>query len=374
MAECSICLGTLQNPLVTPCGHSYCQDCLNRLPTVEQTRGIGNFIDRKISCPDCRNVFPLSAARLNVSLQRAIDQGSIGNVRDSQSQNPTAPRKSFSRGCARATLSEAYERELISIGATQALVDHLIVDEAKVALRIFLLDNSGSTAVEDGRLLVRSDDDKHRKGSKSRGSAEHGAKEFKYTTSSRWEEIKQLARDQARHNLGFGHVVEFHLLNPRAPGLEREGADYCRLDPATADAETLLDVLEHMLEGTAPGKGTPLAERLEFLRFRISSAMGTLGAFKEIFLCIVTDGVPTPMVWSNGMSQEQQLVHARERMVDELYRIVGSYPVSLVVRYGSSACLQCIGRACPLPCHGAAGALYAAVLAIGPIVTGAVCS
>lgn len=95
--------------------------------------------------------------------------GSTGNSNDSVQQTSTAPRKSFSSESSRASLSGAYERELVSIGATQALVDHLIVDEAKVALRIFLLDNSGSTAVEDGTLLIRTDDDKHQKSARARG-------------------------------------------------------------------------------------------------------------------------------------------------------------------------------------------------------------
>lgn len=91
--------------------------------------------------------------------------------------------------------------------------------------------------------------------------------------------------------------------------------------------------LDRMLRGTRPGKATPLAESLDFINRRIQSYAPALQqASKMMFVVVVTDGVPTPLVWDPRRPHQVQLREASDRAISELYKIVGRFPASLVVR------------------------------------------
>jgi hypothetical protein len=62
-AECSICLGPLRVPVVTPCRHVFCQDCLGRVKAL--TKG------GPTACPQCRSAF----TRPQVQLVKASTVG-----------------------------------------------------------------------------------------------------------------------------------------------------------------------------------------------------------------------------------------------------------------------------------------------------------
>lgn len=129
-----------------------------------------------------------------------------------------------------------------------------------------MIDNSGSTSIDDGKVQQRSP---------GGGILARGA--------TRWEEIKQLSIQQAEYNVAVGVPAEFHLLNPKNNAATVEGTDF-----VVVENDGGVAALIRMLSGTRPGGGTPLAERLELIQNRLARRHPWNG---DIFLVIVTDGV-----------------------------------------------------------------------------------
>eukprot|EP00928_Gymnodinium_smaydae_P061798 TRINITY_DN45799_c0_g1_i1.p1 TRINITY_DN45799_c0_g1~~TRINITY_DN45799_c0_g1_i1.p1 ORF type:complete len:367 (+),score=33.35 TRINITY_DN45799_c0_g1_i1:154-1254(+) len=112
--------------------------------------------------------------------------------------------------------------------------------DCRVDLRLFMLDNSGSTSAMDGRKL-----------NKQFGGA--------LEECSRWDEIKDFALLQARDRSSF---TEFMQLNPYIQS-------FCTLDPAKGSANT--HELESKLALLFPGGGTPLTRAVQLLRKRLDT-------------------------------------------------------------------------------------------------------
>lgn len=312
--DCAICLGEFIEAMMTPCGHSFCKSCLEHIPTQRQGQ---TFNDRVIPCPTCRHEFPFNGLRPNFELRRAVDlsqSGAIGGRAVAvDAAASTAPIDLISAVTTTASLDRVAALELI--GAPRGLACVAAKEAELVGLRLFLLDNSGSTMAYDGHIQVLR------------------AGVFGLEKSTRWEEICQLAEHQAQWNVAAGVVTEFHLLNPRVQGRPTEGIDWVRIDPGADLAEAGLKTLKSILEGTRPAGLTPLAERLGDIRGRFERyAEQLLTSSQQIFLVVVTDGTPTPQRWSQASSERQQVRDAKNRMITELRSISGGYPVSLVVR------------------------------------------
>merc|ERR1712107_513166 len=82
-------------------------------------------------------------------------------------------------------------------------------EDANVALRIFLLDNSGSTSASDGPVL--------------RNNSQGALQAF---SATRWDEISAMALEQAEWNARGGVRTEFLLLNPPCPQNPQNGRDF----------------------------------------------------------------------------------------------------------------------------------------------------
>lgn len=153
---------------------------------------------------------------------------------------------------------------------------HLLAEEAsQIALRVFLLDNSGSTCQADGHVLRRD----------PLGRTEQ-------IPASRWDEISSMALEQAEWNACLGVRSEFVLLNPPSGITEpsREGRDFVTIDPAAGDPRAQVARLAELLKKNGPRGPTPLAYRIRQLTGRLRKAVRD---DRRIMLSVVTDGIPT---------------------------------------------------------------------------------
>lgn len=69
---CPICMDLLKDPVLTPCGHSYCKDCIKAHWDTETVEGI-------CSCPLCRQTFPAQPELLNsIFLATLVEELRVG--------------------------------------------------------------------------------------------------------------------------------------------------------------------------------------------------------------------------------------------------------------------------------------------------------
>eukprot|EP00933_Yihiella_yeosuensis_P064299 TRINITY_DN6764_c0_g2_i2.p1 TRINITY_DN6764_c0_g2~~TRINITY_DN6764_c0_g2_i2.p1 ORF type:complete len:389 (-),score=53.99 TRINITY_DN6764_c0_g2_i2:1361-2527(-) len=183
---------------------------------------------------------------------------------------------------------------------------NMVLDENKnVALRVFILDNSGSTAEPDGHVLRRD----------PQGT-------LRSNPSTRWEEICAMAMDQAVWNADVGVRTEFLLLNPPCPNKPQVGRDYAIIDPKSGNVKLQTHVLKEMLEKNGPRGTTPLVRCMQQLRSRLCRDYND---GQQIMLSIVTDGLPTS-------AQGQSGVHENYAFVNEMRLFASTFNSWMVIR------------------------------------------
>jgi len=182
------------------------------------------------------------------------------------------------------------------LGLPPALAKVVAEQESEVALRIYLLDNSGSMSIGDGAILSRG----------QRG-------EIKKQPATRWEELIDLAKCHGEWNGALGVPTEFVLLNSPSPRSPVQGRDYFTIDGE--DWREQVASMTAALQSKGPGGSTPLGERLEDVCVRLKQNRAALEG-RRVNLTIVTDGVPD----------------SRPRLVQSIRRIMAELPVRLVIR------------------------------------------
>jgi len=201
-----------------------------------------------------------------------------------------------------ATRVKAYQ----GMEAPFCLASMLANEDPSVALRIFLLDNSGSTSAADGHVL-HSD----------------GLGRLQSVSATRWEEICATALDQARWNATAGVRSEFILLNPPCPEKPQEGRDFAVVDPKAGRADVQVEVLRRLLAQNGPRGTTPLTMRLQQLQQRLANEVKD---GRRVLLCIVTDGLPT------SLQDIRSSEHDKSAFVNQLRSFTSSFNAFVVIR------------------------------------------
>lgn len=305
LLDCPICLQTFNDPvLLGDCGHTFCRQCVER-------------IQAPLRCPTCRSNFTARTILPNFALRMLLRERSSPAP---ASPAPASGRDSIdsSRALVRRKTEEqladipAQEARLVEQGVPAGLAKLIREEDSAIAIRIFLLDNSGSTAHPDGQFLEALPD----------GFG------MRLRRCTRWQEVCNTAKEQARWNLLLGTPCEFYLLNPLARGetLE-EGLDFICVDASRGNHDVQLEALEKMLASTGPSGVTPIADRLRKIHARISPEARELARHRQkVVLVIITDGLPSSTY--NGRSGPAE----RMELVQELRRLSSDLPMHLVVR------------------------------------------
>jgi hypothetical protein len=217
--------------------------------------------------------------------------------------------------CARNEDANAVQiQKFRSLGVPWGLARLLAEEDRQIGLRIFLLDNSGSTSTYDGHYFQELPG--------GRMASHH---------CSRWEEIKHMALQQAEWNAVTGTPCEFVLLNP-GPGPLQEGRDFVRMNSGSGtsffgNSSTSIESLRRMLDMTGPGGLTPLTDRLQEIHQRIQQQhMEMAQSGQRVVLVIATDGLPTSAF--SAVSSEVE----KRRMTDALKRLGFELSVIIVIR------------------------------------------
>jgi len=199
---------------------------------------------------------------------------------------------------------------LVSMGVPFGLARLVAEEDRQIGLRIFLLDNSGSTATVDGKYL--------------------DTERMQMVPCSRWEEIRRMALQHAAMNAHVGTPCEFVLLNPparRAFAEFQDGVDLAIVDAKRGPVQEQLAALEQMLQRTRPNGATPLNERLREIHHRLQFAHSDLVPLGlRSVVVVATDG----LLSSSGSNLPSD--QAKKEVVQTLRRLTSELPVFVVIR------------------------------------------
>lgn len=343
LLECPVCLQTYEDPVLLPsCGHTFCRRCVDRIAQTAPAISRAWVGGASHACPTCRSPFRQGEVRPNFALRQLLADRSQ-HVTGTSNTGPT-PATTMANAATPSSPCIAHQgcnglrrgltrdlngvasgpniariRALQDLGVPYGLAKLLDEEDRQIGMKIFLLDNSGSTSTYDGHYFEQ----------RPNGTL------FSHPCT-RWEEIKRMAMEQAEWNVTIGTPCEFILLNP-GPGALQEGRDFMRIGTChPGERQEALGQLRRMLEATQPHGPTPLADRLDEIYQRVSGQFAELaGRGQRVVLVIATDGLPTAAGLStvayngyNGQSQQA----AKRQVVQGLVRLMSELSVFVVIR------------------------------------------
>jgi len=199
---------------------------------------------------------------------------------------------------------------LQKFGLPSGMAEVVAKEDSRVGMRIFILDNSGSTGDDDGLYVPK---------------LRPGDVNVEAQPCTRWEEIKRMAIDQAELNAQAQIPCKFFLLNP-SQGSDwddlKAGEDYCEINPLHGNLQEQVQAVKRMLDNSGPTGTTPLAECINAVGVHMEAEMESIiDEDQRAYLVLVTDGLP-----DGGMDE----------MVQEIRKLCAEYPLFVVVRLCTS--------------------------------------
>lgn len=282
LLDCSICSTPFDNPHILPgCGHTFCLGCIQKIPKTPPLARLHDTTDA--ACPLCRKRFHFRLVLPNFSLQHVVAEGAIRvDALDDSSKG-----FDLKRTKAMANIASIYR----GVGVPPQLATVLAEEDESIALRVYILDNSGSMNAGDGNIIA-DDGQVHR--------------------TTRWEELKHTAKKHAEWNAQLGVPCEFVLLNPQGQSTP------IRIDAQKGNTQEQILALSRLLDRTRANLTTPLTECVETLRMRLRRDAPELQEKdRTLMLVLVTDGIP------NG---------TRAAFAEAIRSLAREQPVHVVVR------------------------------------------
>jgi len=179
------------------------------------------------------------------------------------------------------------------------------------ALRLWVVDNSGSMVHPDGRKLVSTTN----------------KNDVKWVRCSRWEELKECVMYHAQLAALLNCPTKFNFLN----------SQHNRIPHSCGVAEMGLDMVEeelasfsNVLSEVHPSGSTPLERHLNEIYATIAPMKASLEkSGKKVVVCLATDGIPTDDRGYQDYVTKRKFERALQRLMREL-------PVWMVVRLCTS--------------------------------------
>lgn len=207
-------------------------------------------------------------------------------------------------------------------GFTSSLARSLIEAKEAFALRIWVVDNSGSMQAADGHRIVN-----------------NGKADVKMVGCSRWAEIRECVEYHIQLAALIDAPTRFRFLN--YPGAKVGEQRFAVADPSHENNMLEREALS-LVRRVRPSGCTPLTAHIEDIHLEVSEMVPMLlQTGRRVAIVIATDGLPSDSRGYGG-------AHENQKFVDKL-RLLEGLPVWVVIRLCTvrfnvvcALCLPCV--------------------------------
>ena len=202
-------------------------------------------------------------------------------------------------------LTETAIQRLMTQGFTRSLAESLNITKEEFALRIWIVDNSGSMQAADGHRMIK-----------------RGNVNLTTVDCTRWDEICDCVEYHIRLSSLIEAPTRFRFLN--SPGA-MVGGSQISIAEGNEHPETEARNAISMLRKVRPGGYTPLTQHIMEIHREVEAMAPELHRTgQRVAITIATDGLPTDERGYGGESYQNEFV--------ESLRLLEGLPVWLVIR------------------------------------------
>ena len=199
--------------------------------------------------------------------------------------------------------------QLLQQGFTKGLGMSLEETKEVFALRIWIVDNSGSMQNADGHRIISSTSNE----------------KVKMVPCSRWEEIVECVEYHIKLAGLIQAPTRFRLMNNPGANVGPQQFSIAEDSSDTMTVQHQVQCATNIMRRARPGGCTPLTSHILEIHNEISQMAPTLRRLgKKVVIVIATDGLPTDELGYAGATHNQEFVDA--------LRLLEGLPVWVVVR------------------------------------------